>query len=524
MSTNTSIEWATKSWSPIIGCDRVSSGCDRCYAINTAHIRSHHPNPKIANAFAGTAERRDGRIDWTGKVNLLPERLTDPLKWRKPERIFVNSQSDLFHDQVPDEYIAKVWQMMGCAPQHTYQILTKRHARMRSWVTRWYAGEIAEPYEVRDVPGYPGYRISTAGVVFGKRSDTVDGLSFDIGEQGHRRVTMHREGSPRSGDRELVHRLVLTTFVRPGRAGEQACHRNGDPSDNRLSNLYWGSQSDNWRDRIGHGNGRSWSKLTDVDVAAIRRRDEEGESAYRIAQDYPVSDTQIRNVLRGDQWATPTDVQRIEPPARALLSCVWVGVSTENQQWADIRIPALLDTPAAVRFISAEPLLGPIDLLGDAENPGPAIVRTGVRTRPNTVDGPAEYDYDDQVGLDWVIVGGESGRGARPMHPWWAESLQQQCETADVPYLFKQWGEWTPLAPLVDGKFDFSGGIVMTDDGITYNHGDLYYPDGPRRGEAYRRDFPHHHPTSMYRLGKKRAGRELYHDGRTWDQYPAVAS
>lgn len=151
------------------------------------------------------------------------------------------------------------------------------------------------------------------------------------------------------------------------------------------------------------------------------------------------------------------------------------------------------------------------------------LSQTSVPSDERMIDGPAEYDYDDQVGLDWVIVGGESGRGARPMHPWWAESLQQQCENADVPYLFKQWGEWTPLAHLVDGKFDFSGGIVMTDDGITYNHGDLYYPDGPRRGEAYRRDFPHHRPTSMYRLGKKRAGRELYHDGRTWDQYPEVS-
>ena len=370
MSTNTSIEWATKGWSPIIGCDRVSSGCDRCYAINTAHIRSRHPNPKIANAFAGTTERRDGRIDWTGKVNLLPGRLTDPLTWRKPERIFVNSMSDLFHDSVPDEYIAKVFAVMALAPQHTFQVLTKRHARMRSLLN-------SGPFQTA--------------------------------------VAEH----------------ILAR--------------------------------------------------TDAD--------------------------EVKDA--GDPFPLPN---------------VWLGVSTENQQWADIRIPALLDTPAAVRFISAEPLLGPIDLLGDAENPGPAIVRTGVRTRPNTVDGPAEYDYDDQVGLDSVIVGGESGRGARPMHPWWAESLQQQCETADVPYLFKQWGEWTPLAPLVDGKFDFSGGIVMTDDGITYNHGELYYPDGPRRGEAYRRDFPHHRPTSMYRLGKKRAGRELYHDGRTWDQYPAVAS
>jgi protein gp37 len=111
------------------------------------------------------------------------------------------------------------------------------------------------------------------------------------------------------------------------------------------------------------------------------------------------------------------------------------------------------------------------------------------------------------------------------MHPWWAESLQRQCESAGVPYLFKQWGEWTPLAPLdAQGRYDFSNGVCMTDDGNTYRPGDLDYPDGPLRGQAIRADFPHHHPTSMYRAGKKRAGRELYHDGRTFDQYPETVA
>lgn len=404
MSDGTGIEWTQATWNPVTGCTKVSAGCDHCYAETFAERFRGTPGHYFENGF---------------DVQFRPDKLDLPLRWRKPRKIFVNSMSDLFHDQVPDDYIARVWQAMGCAPQHTYQILTKRHARMRSWVTRWYAGEIAEPYEVRAVPGYPGYRISTLGEVFGKRADTVGGLSYDVGEQGHRRVTMHREGSPRSGDRELVHRLVLTTFVRSAVAGEQACHRNGDPSDNRLSNLYWGSQSENWRDRIGHGNGRSWSKLSEADVAIIRKRAEVGESAYRIAQDFPVSDTQIRNVLRGDQWTTPTDVQRPHPPARAVLDCVWLGVSTEDQRWADIRIPALLDTPAAVRFISAEPLLSPINLHTDPIEAGASF-------------------WGSQ--LDWVIVGGESGHGARPMHPHWARSLRDQCVEAGVPYLFKQAG------------------------------------------------------------------------------------
>jgi protein gp37 len=107
------------------------------------------------------------------------------------------------------------------------------------------------------------------------------------------------------------------------------------------------------------------------------------------------------------------------------------------------------------------------------------------------------------------------------MHPWWAEKLHRQCQQAEIPFLFKQWGEWTPMAPLdKQGRFDFSKGVAMTDDGNIYQRGELDYPDGPRRGEAVRADFPHHHPTSMYRVGKKNAGRELYHDGRTFDEYP----
>jgi protein gp37 len=232
---------------------------------------------------------------------------------------------------------------------------------------------------------------------------------------------MHREGSSRSGERELVHRLVLTAFVRPAQPGEQACHRNGDPSDNRLSNLYWGTQQANWQDRIRHGNGRSYAKLTPEDVAEIRRRCAAGESAYRVAQDYPVSDTQVRNIIRGDHWATAQPATVARKPCRAVLESVWLGVSVENQRWADIRIPALVDTPATVRWLSCEPLLGPVDI--------------HIATTPF-----------DPAGIDWVVVGGESGCGARPMHPDWARSIRDYCTNQGIPFFFKQWGGRTPKA------------------------------------------------------------------------------
>jgi protein gp37 len=130
------------------------------------------------------------------------------------------------------------------------------------------------------------------------------------------------------------------------------------------------------------------------------------------------------------------------PPAN-----VWLGVSVEDQETADERIPILLETPAAVRWISAEPLLGPIDL--------------------------RDAHFAEIVGqqLDWVVVGGESGKDSRPMHPDWARKIRDACSAARVPFLFKQWGEWLPT-----DRYEFA------------------------------------------KVGKRCAGRLL--DGRTWDEYP----
>ncbi len=160
-------------------------------------------------------------------------------------------------------------------------------------------------------------------------------------------------------------------------------------------------------------------------------------------------------------------------------------MSAEDQKRADLRIPALLDTPAAVRFVSAEPLLGPIDLHGD----------------------PIGKDSVFWIGhLDWVIVGGESGPGARPMHPDWARSMRDQCVAAGVPFLFKQWGEWSPdlsqNEPVANGKR------------LKYQRRALL-PDGSIAPPWTPCEF-------VDRVGKKRARREL--DGRTWDQYPETVA
>ncbi len=162
---------------------------------------------------------------------------------------------------------------------------------------------------------------------------------------------------------------------------------------------------------------------------------------------------------------------------------VWIGTSVEDQAAADKRIPKLVNIPAHVRFLSCEPLLGPVDLTGKS------IDSVWIDPEYYKIDYGLR-DVIDAEGwpIDWVIVGGESGPGARPMHPTWAQSLRDQCVAAGVAYHFKQRGEWT---------WDYPG-LSMARHQKTYFDG-----------------------VEFYRVGKHLAGREL--DGRTWDEYPAVA-
>lgn len=333
MADNSSIEWTDTTWNPIIGCTKVSPGCDHCYPIPLARIREKNPNPKVAAAFAGVVHQTEHGLDWTGRVNLLPERLGQPLKWRRPRRVFVNSLADLFHEQVPDDFIAQVFAVMALAKQHTFQVLTKRHGRMRSLLNS-------------------GYFVAKVWGEVDKRAPGV---------------------------------------------GAQAV-------------MMWPSMP---------------------------------------------------------------------------LPNVWLGVSVENQKWADLRIPALLGTPAAVRWISAEPLLGQIDV----------TAWLGPRCRASRTQSEDPY-------LDWVVAGGESGPGARPAHPDWFRSLRDQCQQAGVPFLFKQRGAYTWQA------------------GSGWREPDLWVNDVTSEALP-ERDLPSTPKGSwkgIWRVGKKRAGREL--DGRTWDEFP----
>ncbi len=240
MGDKSGIEWTDATWNPVLGCAKVSPGCDNCYAISMSRRIEATGN----EAYQGITTDDD----WTGLVKCLPERLDQPLRWERPRRIFVNSMSDLFHPDVPEEFIDDVWATMAAATRHIYQILTKRPQRMADVVGRM-----------------------------------------------------------------------------------------------------------------------DWPHLPNV----------------------------------------------------------WLGTSVESDRYA-FRADWLSRVPAALRFLSLEPLLGPL----------PSV---------------------DLTNADWVIVGGESGSNARPMHPDWVRDIRDECNRDSVPFFFKQWG----------GRFPKSGGREL--DGRTWD-------------------------------------------------------
>jgi len=133
---STKIEWAEDVWNPTLGCTLIAPGCRSCYAMRDAYRKQFHPNEKIRAAYAGLTQLTNGHPVWTGKVNLMEDRLSIPLRKRKPTTWFVDSMSDLFHADVPDDFILSVFQQIGKCPRHRFIILTKRHSRMADLLSR----------------------------------------------------------------------------------------------------------------------------------------------------------------------------------------------------------------------------------------------------------------------------------------------------------------------------------------------------------------------------------------------------
>ena len=150
MSVNSSINWTEATWNPVVGCNKVSEGCKHCYAVRHVRRMGGNPNAAIRRANEGLVVSRNGVLDWSGEVRLLPDRLEQPMHWRKPKLVFVNSLSDLFHKDVPDDYIDQVFAKMRRAHWHAFQVLTKRSGRMREldagldWPDNVWAGVTVE--------------------------------------------------------------------------------------------------------------------------------------------------------------------------------------------------------------------------------------------------------------------------------------------------------------------------------------------------------------------------------------------
>jgi protein gp37 len=367
MADRSAIEWTDATWNPLRArrqlmdgtilmgwhCVHASEGCRNCYA----EAFNRRLGTKLPYKPGHLIDPATGR----GDVELILDEslLIDPIKWKKPRRIFVCSMTDLFADFVPDEAIDRMFAVMALCPQHTFQVLTKRPDRMRSYVTD---------------------------------RARMDWLNDEVEQLADR----------------------------SGLVGNCVCRCGGDDGD--------------------------------------------------------------------IPWPLPN---------------VWLGVSTEDQSTADERIPELLATPAAVRFLSCEPLLGLVDLR--------KLKPDGINFTLDALTGKGEHllGFRGQTGaIHWVISGGESGPRARPMHPDWARSLRDQCAAAGVPFFFRQWGEWGPdTGP--DKDFDRAG---VQRDRVMEGAG----PCAAWTGEGWRieRDgylMPLERTGHewVYRLGKKRNGRLL---------------
>lgn len=132
MGDQTAISWADATWNPVVGCSRVSPGCEHCYAERDAWRLAKNPSARVRRAYAGLTRKTARGVVWTGRVRTLPERLSQPLRWRRARRIFVNSMSDLFHPSIPRGFLTYVFAVMGLAERHTFVVLTKRSGEMRS--------------------------------------------------------------------------------------------------------------------------------------------------------------------------------------------------------------------------------------------------------------------------------------------------------------------------------------------------------------------------------------------------------
>lgn len=313
MSTKSAIEWTDTTWNPITGCDQISPGCDNCYALTLA---------KRLKAMGARKYQIDGDPRTSGPgfgVNVHPAAILEPLRWRSPRKVFVNSMSDIAHAHVNRQAQARIWAVMALTARHKFQVLTKRPKRL--------AEILKDPAFIREVS-------REATDIIGHTPPHLGRWRLDLGGQ----------------------RLA------------------GDSG-------------------LGYG----WSVETSPDT----------------------------NGTMCNTWVPPW------PPPN-----VWIGTSIESDEYC-WRADQIRRAPAAITFLSLEPLLGPLPSL-------------------------------DLTGIDWVIVGGESGHRHRPLDLAWVRNVRDRCVDQQIPFFFKQVGGPTPRAGgrLLDGQvWEQYPGAVGGEDG-----------------------------------------------------------
>jgi len=440
---------------------RWEAFCRQCKACDTNGYSSQKALLAESPAFWGDnqsiriAEVCGGRAVFTGDVRTVESRLTDPLTWRKPSMVFVNSMSDLFHEAVPFEFIDKVFAVMALCQQHAFQCLSKRPERMVEYFNSRPLDRIAALlYNATHEQGtFADFKRAVR--------DRFGGLGVAGGETARERREARRRVLPGSEDQSvptsaggISNQRRLPTGGRDNQWKEGRDGRTpfGVASPARPDQARTDDQPQERRE-VRQPTGQSGASYTQR-AAEPRDQSSGGETPRRTRVETP-KDTSDgsrcfgnataageRLTSEGNRGTVPDDdagdVGNLLPQDLAAhlawpLPNVWLGASAEDQDRLDERVPHLLKCPAAVRFLSLEPLLGPMDLRKWFEWGG---------SGPPWIMSPSSHPEDagpHNAGA-WVIVGGESGHGARPCDVGWIKGVVRQCAEAGVPCFVKQLG------------------------------------------------------------------------------------
>lgn len=500
MAKYSRIEWTDATWSPVTGCAPISEGCQNCYA------------KRMANRLRG---RCGYPADEPFKVTLHKDRLEEPLRLKKPRRVFVCSMGDLFHEDVPFEFIASVFGVMANSSQNTYMVLTKRPQRMKEFFDWLYLS--AASYYARDhrtVP-YDDDRIN----VFIMKIASEYGINLDFMRKWplfNVWLGVTAENQARADERipillqipaavrfvscePLLSAIDLTKWI-GGKNQNDGCREIILCSDGNRSVQYFANRRDletqgtSWKRQgceikvegypnkesrnitksrsFTHSNDREWQESNGLCSSCSMDVLQQGRNTGSFGdkpQRRESKEQSSRQLGVGDQ-------------EREYLAC-GAGVEALGQEGTERGEEFKCKTYSPTGYRNTVDLEEPRDVL---------ITNSG--TLQSVCDDNTGYLSLQDVeasyqGIDWCIVGGETGPGARPMHPDWVRSLRDQCQDARVPFFFKQHGEW-----------------LHETQGINFHEGHRYYvwPD----------------ESMSFRVGKKAAGRLL--DGRTWDEMPEI--